>query len=175
MVSKNSEKTQKMKNFVKITMGTEQIENVDFDAFKKKVEGEGMLSRIKYRHQVGNAMTGKKLAVAKGEIVKLEHAQASSLEDKDRNPNFGFKCLHYSVSEAAGKIRIFIDNKQGIAKIIVVKTIDAEATAGEDYEKVDQALEFKLGEKQKFIDVKIFDDEGWEPDEDFYLQLYDEN
>lgn len=120
-------------------------------------------------------MTGKKPVVAKGEIVKLEHSHASALEEKDKNPYFGFRCLHYSVSESSGKIRVFIDNKRGLAKTIQIKTIDAEATAGEDYEAVDTTLTFKAGEKSKFIDIKIMDDEGWEPDEDFFVQLYDEN
>ena len=95
-----------------------------------------MIKRIKYRHQVGNAMTGKKPVVAKGEIIKLEHALASSLEDKDRSPYFGFRCLHYSVSEGSGKIRVYIENKKTEARTVIVKTIDAEATAGEDYEAV---------------------------------------
>jgi len=34
------------------------------------IEGEDMISRIKYRRQVGNMMTGKKPLVAKGEIFK---------------------------------------------------------------------------------------------------------
>jgi len=39
---------------------------------------------------------------------------------------------------------------------------------------VDKGLTFKQGEKFKYIDIKIIDDEGWEPDEDFFVQLYDE-
>ena len=54
-----------------------------------------------------------------------------------------------------------------------VLTIDAEAIAGDDYEKVDQILEFKAGEKQQHIDVVINDDDNWEPDEDFFVQLFD--
>ena len=150
-------------------MGTEDINNIPFEALKKKIEGEGMLSRIKYRHQVGNAMTGKKPVVAKGEVMKLEHAHASALEEKDRNPYFGFRCLHYSVSEGSGQIRVFIDNKKAMNKTIQVKTIDAEATAGEDYEAVDTTMIFKQSDKFKYIDIKIHDDEGWEPDEDFYV------
>jgi hypothetical protein len=36
-------------------------------------------------------------------------------------------------------------------------------------------LEFKNGDHVKFITVKIRDDDNWEPDEDFYVQLYDPN
>lgn len=81
-------------------------------------------------------MTCKKAAVAKGEIVKFEHAHASNLDKRDRNPEFGFKCLHYSVSEGSGSIRIYIENKQKQNKSVMVQTIDAEATGGEDYEAI---------------------------------------
>jgi hypothetical protein len=63
-----------------------------------------MIGRIKYRKAVGNLMHGKRPAVAKGEIMKQEHAHADLLDEKVKNPNFGFKCLHYSVSEASGSI-----------------------------------------------------------------------
>jgi len=35
-------------------------------------------------------------------------------------------------------------------------------------------LEFN-GEDQLFIEVPIYDDEEWEPDEDFLVHLYDPN
>jgi hypothetical protein len=55
--------------------------------------------------------------------------------------------LHYSVSEASGSLRIIILNKKGAPGKVRVTTIDAEALAGDDYEKVDTTLEFKQGEK----------------------------
>ena len=45
----------------------------------------------------------------------------------------------------------------------------------DDYEKVDVTLEFKDGEPHQFINVIINDDDNWEPDEDFFAQLYDPN
>lgn len=56
-----------------------------------------------------------------------------------------------------------------------VYTIDAEAKAGDDYEKVDEIIKFNKGEAHKFVSVQINDDENWEPDEDFFVQLYDVN
>lgn len=64
-------------------------------------------------------------------------------------------------------------NKKLIAGQVRVLTIDAEARAGEDYEKVDVTLNFKDGEPHQFINVIINDDDNWEPDEDFFAQLYD--
>lgn len=41
-----------------------------------------------------------------------------------------------------------------------------------DYEAVDEVLVFAQGEDTKYIKVIINDDDNWEPDEDFYVQLY---
>jgi hypothetical protein len=95
-----------------------------------------MLGRIKYRKQVGNMMSGKRAIVAKGEIIRKEHLHADGFDEKEKNPNYGFKCLHYSVSEASGTIRILIDNKLRTAGRVRVCTIDAEAKAGDDYTEV---------------------------------------
>ena len=131
-----------------------------------------MIKRIKYRKQVGNFMSGKRQMIAKGEIFKQEHAHADLLEDNQKNDNFGFKCLHYSVSEASGNIQIMILNKTGKAGQVRAKTIDAEAKAGDDFEEFDQVVSFAAGEKSKLIKIIINDDDNWEPDEDFFVQLY---
>lgn len=54
-----------------------------------------------------------------------------------------------------------------------MRTIDAEAKTGVDYEKVEETLEFKNGEMNKLIEITIIDDDDWNPDSDFYVQLYD--
>lgn len=140
---------------------------------KKVTEGDAVISRIKYRRQIGNFVGGKRKDIAKGEILKQEHAHAVHLDIQDQNPDFGFECLHYSVSEASGSLKIKILNKKGQRGRVRAKTIDAEAIAGDDYEAVDEILDFKQGEKFKFVEVKINDDDNWEPDEDFFCQLYD--
>lgn len=64
-------------------------------------------------------------------------------------------------------------NKRGTAGSVHVTTIDAEAIAGDDYEMVDETIVFKHGQTSAFIEVTINDDDNWEPDEDFFVQLYD--
>ena len=54
--------------------------------------------------EVQNAFSGKRPAIAKGEVIKQEHAHAEFIDDKFKNPMFGFNCLHYSVSEASGSL-----------------------------------------------------------------------
>jgi len=103
----------------------------------------------------------------------MEHAHAEFLDEKLKNDQFGFACLHYSVSEASGHISILVLNKKAEAGSVRVQTQDAEATAGEDYEAVDKLIEFKKGEKEHVFDIKINDDEDWEPDENFFIHLLD--
>lgn len=101
-----------------------------------------MLARSKYRRQVQNAFTGKRPAIAKGDIVREEHEHADYIDDKFKNDDFGFNCLHYSVSEASGSLKVMIVNKKGTAGSVRVCTQDAEAKAGEDYEKLDKVVKF---------------------------------
>jgi len=167
------EKREKMKTFLKMSMKTDAIDKVNLEDLKKAVEGDQMISRIKYRKQVGKMLSGARQVIAKGEIIKQEHAHAKNIDEKEKNEFFGFTCLHYSVSEASGSLKIEINNKKGIACQVRVLTQDAEAIAGDDYEKVDEILDFKDKEKTKYIEVIINDDDNWEPDEDFFVQLMD--
>lgn len=86
---------------------------------------------------------------------------AENIDASLKNDNFGFNCLHYSVSEASGSLQIMVLNKKGTAGAVRVVTIDAEAKAGDNYEKVDEVLEFKEGERHKFFSVIIIDDDNW--------------
>ena len=168
----STQKRTKMKQFLKETVNTDNIETVDLAELKAKMDGEakGMLGRIKYRKQVG--LVGKQKPIAKGQILKTELKTADSIEDKHKNENFGFQCLHYSVSEASGSICIQVLNKSRKACKLLVKTVDDQAKAGEDYQELVQTLEFKEGEAFQVVEVFINDDENWEPDEDFWVQLY---
>lgn len=93
-----------MKMYLKQNMKTDQIDKVDFGDLKKILEGEGMIKRIQYRKAVQQSLTGKRPAIAKGEVFKRENKLAENINDEERNDDFGFNCLHYSVSEASGTL-----------------------------------------------------------------------
>jgi|TARA_B110000305_G_C19155235_1_gene499957 hypothetical protein len=126
-----------MKRYLKQTMNTDQIDKISLDELKKVVEGEGMISRIKYRK---NMLSGKKPIIAKYEKMKLEHAHADQLDETVKNEYFGFSCLHYSVSESSGKLTIVITNKKKTAGNVRACTIDGDAKAGEDYGAFDGVI-----------------------------------
>jgi hypothetical protein len=77
------------------------------------MEGVSLVSRVQYRKQVG--MSRSRPPIAKGEVAKFENLHAENLEESARNPNFGFKCLHYSVSESVGVLVVNVENKTGKA------------------------------------------------------------
>jgi hypothetical protein len=86
------------------------------------MEGVSLVSRVQYRKAVG--MSKSRPTIAKHEVAKFENLQAEYLEKHDRNEFFGFKCLHYSVSESVGKLAIAVENKTAKANKVQVKTVD---------------------------------------------------
>lgn len=55
-----------------------------------------------------------------------------------------------------------------------MRTVDGDAKNNEDYIGIDQVVNFKHGQQEAEVIVKILDDDDWEPDEDFYVELYDD-
>ena len=101
---------------------------------------------------------------------------ASDYDKAVKHPDYGFTCLHMSVSESIGNAVVTIVNKnKNHASSIGVRTKDDTATAGDDFIQLDQEINFKKGDKKDTVSIKIIDDHGWEPDEDFYVELYDLN
>lgn len=107
--------------------------------------------------------------------MKLEHVHAQGLDESLRSDTFGFNCLHYSVSEGSKTLSIQILNKTREAGRVKVCTLDGDAKANEDYQPFDEVITFAKGEHTKNFEVGIIDDDQWEPDEDFFVQLYDVN
>ena len=98
-----------MREFLMQEFGTTKVSEVNKDDLKAKLDGPAFIERIGYRQKV--AVSYKKEAIAKGQVMRRENKSASLLKDHQKNPTFGFSCLHYSVSEAAGALRIKILNK----------------------------------------------------------------
>ena len=73
-------------------------------------------------------------------------------------------------------LRVKIQVKTNHKLSVGVRTVDAEATSPKDYIAIDQVIDFdggRLGKKEAEVQIKIIDDENWEPDEDFFVELYD--
>lgn len=58
-----------------------------------------------------------KVVVAKNEVYRKELIQAKNLgAEVQRNKKFGFTCLHYSVSESSGYVRVKVECKVNTSK-----------------------------------------------------------
>jgi hypothetical protein len=80
--------------------------------------------------------------------------------------------LQYSVNESNLFVEITIINKNKKTAKIGIRTIDGSAKETEDYEKLDKAITLRKEDEMK-IKIAIMDDDDWEPDEDFFVELYD--
>jgi solute carrier family 8 (sodium/calcium exchanger) len=107
----------------------------------------------------------------------MSHQQEEKLAkdegDGELNPKIGFKCLHYSVVESSGSIKITLIKKCDEAMTFGVRTKDDTAKVVEDYNALDKQIMMKAEEKEFVIEVEIVDDEQWQPDRDFLVELYD--
>ena len=112
-------KIEKMKNYLRETMNTDQIENVSMEELKRQIEGKSMLTRAGYRK---TGLSGRPKIMAKGAVFKQELKSSEHVDNK--HEDFGFPCLHYSVSEASGSLKIAITNKRGTSCAVRVRTID---------------------------------------------------
>jgi hypothetical protein len=74
------------------------------------MRGESLLSKCKYKQETGLAYR-KPLIKKKQKMIK-EGIQATNIAHENKNEDFGFQCIHYSVSEAQGTMQIPLLNKK---------------------------------------------------------------
>ena len=55
-----------MRNFLKENFGTTNVQDIDFNLLKEKLDGPALLSRINYRRKTGFLNVTKKDTIEKG-------------------------------------------------------------------------------------------------------------
>jgi len=88
------------------------------------------------------------------------------------NTQIGFKSLHYSVAESSKYVKVEVVNYSDKSVSIGVKTIADTATDFDDFIPINKTIKIDPNSKCP-VEVEIVDDDGWEPDEDFLIILYD--
>jgi len=174
--AKAMDKRKKLESYLKETFQVDDIKDIDPEDVRKAMEPKSVIGRMKYRRVIGNQLSGRKpFVVVKGMKKQMENQTVGNLKKSELNPYVGFKCLHYSVTEGAGYLEVTVHKKTPDALEIGVRTLDDTACAPDDYHSIDETLIFQKDEMQKTIKVEIIDDNEWEPDEDFLIELYDVN
>lgn len=86
---------------------------------------------------------------------------------------FMFKCQTFAVMESAGFAKIVVLRGGPLDGEATVDyyTVDGTADSPDDYAETKGTLTFEVGEESKTIVVPIVDDDGFEPDETFFVKL----
>jgi solute carrier family 8 (sodium/calcium exchanger) len=169
------EKVNDLNNFWKDHFGTQELTAKSLEKIREDiVPKDPIQQRIHFRRNFGRMLRVKdRQEVKKNEILFKQLKEVEQEQVKFLSPIVGFKCLHYSVSEGIGKINVKFINKTQKEMEIGIRTVDDTANAGSDYEAIDTTVSFGDGQIEQFVEVKIINDDTFEPDEDFYLELYD--
>jgi hypothetical protein len=92
-----------------------------------------------------------------------------------RNGRLSFNCLHYSVTESSGFIEVIIQKHVDEEINFGIRTVQGNAMPKDDYDPIDEVMTMKRSEQMRSVQISIHDDDIWEPDKDFYVELYDPN
>lgn len=120
-----------------------------------------------YSQGVGTSLSGRKPY-----YNQLKNQSARNNVNTQKNAEFGFNTLKYAIKENKGPLMVKILNKLKVANRIGIRTLEGTATEHEDYEKIDKILEFEDGQEFISIEIGIVDDDIVEPDENFFVELY---
>ncbi|KAJ8338048.1 hypothetical protein SKAU_G00370140 [Synaphobranchus kaupii] len=101
------------------------------------------------------------------------HTATVTIYDDDHAGIFTFENEAMRVSESVGTMQVKVQRTSGARGLVAVpyRTVDGTARGGDDYEHVAGKLEFLNDETIKMIEVKIIDDEEYEKNKAFTVEL----
>ena len=156
-----------MKDFVK-DIKRDRDGRMDPESLARKLKPQAVQERVKYNRGIGATLSGRKPI-----YNQIKNKGLKRKKTVRNNPHFGFNTLKYAVKEDKGPLMVKVLNKTKKPGKVGIKTIEGSATEELDYERIYQFLEFKDGEEFKSVPIGIVDDDLVEPDENFYVQLFD--
>ena len=137
------------------------------------LQADKLLERFAYRKRDRGNQDFVKMKGSKGQ---LDHDEEARKHVKEENDLVGFKCLHYSVTESNGHVEVVVVKKIINQELTIgVRTVDDTAIAPKDYKDINIELHFGKRESEKKIEIPIVDDEEWNPDLEFWVEIYDPN
>lgn len=170
----------------KDVLGVEDIKTVDLDTLMSVLQPDSLFERFAARKAAGMGTTKEFLDV-KGQKFQIENDGTNEILVE--NENFAFKCLHYSVSESAGIVKVTITKKTNTDETldVGVRTKDGSAysearfdeSEGKEvaasFDHLDQTITMMRKETERVVEITIHDNSDWQPDMDFSIELYDPN
>ncbi|XP_077400665.1 sodium/calcium exchanger 1-like isoform X1 [Vanacampus margaritifer] len=106
-------------------------------------------------------------------VLGDNHTATVTIYDDDHAGIFTFEGTSQRVSESVGVMEVKVLRTSGARGLVAVpyRTLDGTARAGEDYEPAAGKLEFQNDETMKIIEVRIIDDEEYEKNKTFIIEL----
>uniref|UniRef100_A0A7N9AN78 Solute carrier family 8 member 4b n=1 Tax=Mastacembelus armatus TaxID=205130 RepID=A0A7N9AN78_9TELE len=106
-------------------------------------------------------------------VLGDNHTATVTIYDDDHAGIFTFESASQRVSESVGVMEVKVLRTSGARGLVAVpyRTVDGTAKGGEDYELAAGKLEFQNDETMKIIEVKIIDDEEYEKNKTFTVEL----
>ncbi|XP_038586811.1 sodium/calcium exchanger 1-like [Micropterus salmoides] len=106
-------------------------------------------------------------------VLGDNHTATVTIYDDDHAGIFTFESASQKVSESVGVMEVKVLRTSGARGLVAVpyRTVDGSARGGDDYEPVAGKLEFQNDETMKIIEVKIIDDEEYEKNKAFVIEL----
>ncbi|XP_037334048.2 solute carrier family 8 member 4b [Pungitius pungitius] len=106
-------------------------------------------------------------------VMGDNHTATVTIYDDDHAGIFTFENASQKVNESVGVMELKVLRTSGARGLVAVPyhTVDGTARAGEDYELSAGKLEFQNDETMKIIKVKIIDDEEYEKNKTFTIEL----
>lgn len=134
-------------------------------------------SRAFYRIQATRLMTGAGniLNKTRADVATDEVTQEVIDEEDEEQAKISFEPAEYKVMENCGHCEAQVVRRGGdLNRTIYVdyRTIDGTANAGSDYVQTEDTLIFRPGETHRHIQVEIMDDDIFEEDEFFRIELF---
>ncbi|KAM3918003.1 sodium/calcium exchanger 3 isoform 4-T4 [Leptodactylus fuscus] len=107
-------------------------------------------------------------------VLVAPYVASVTILDDDHAGIFTFECDIIRVSESIGVMEVKVLRTSGARGTVIVPFRTVEGTAkggGEDFEDAYGELEFKNDETVKTIQIKIIDDEEYEKNKTFHIEL----
>ncbi|KAM3590189.1 uncharacterized protein V6R79_005610 [Siganus canaliculatus] len=106
-------------------------------------------------------------------VLGDNHTATVTIYDDDHAGIFTFESASQRVSESVGVMEVKVLRTSGARGLVAIpyRTVDGTAKGGEDYELAAGKLEFQNDETMKIIEVKIIDDEEYEKNKAFTIEL----
>ncbi|XP_055940460.1 sodium/calcium exchanger 3-like [Argiope bruennichi] len=149
---------------------------IDDDIFEEDEHFYVRLSNPRYLNQPDAIPP---LRAVNGATSQLQLATPSiatvMILDDDHSGVFGFQDVAQEVPESVGEFRLKVVRYSGARGRVIIpfRTLEGSAKHGKDYKHVEGILVFENNENAKEIPIQIVDNESYERDSVFYVELGD--